>query len=92
MRLSEEEIIEKLKHLERWDYIDNSLLLEYTSKNFTDSLAIILKIGIEAEKMDHHPDILIHSWNKLKISLSTHSEKGITTKDFELATIINNLL
>jgi 4a-hydroxytetrahydrobiopterin dehydratase len=41
--------------------------------------------------MNHHPDILLHEWNKVKISVSTHSEGGVTEKDFKLAGIIDNL-
>jgi len=41
--------------------------------------------------MDHHPDIFIHSWNKVKITTSTHSEGGITKKDFQLAEKIEGL-
>ena len=43
------------------------------------------KIGAIAQKMDHHPDIFIHSWNKVKISNSTHSAGGVTQNDFDLA-------
>ena len=50
------------------------------------------KLGAEAEKMDHHPDIYIHSYNKVKITVSTHSENGVTAKDFTLAGKIENLI
>ena len=50
-----------------------------------------MKVGIESEKADHHPDILLHSWNKVKVRLSTHSEGGITIKDTQLAETIDNL-
>ena len=45
----------------------------------------------EAEKMDHHPDIFIHSWNKVKITISTHSAGGVTQNDFDLAKKIEKL-
>ena len=48
-------------------------------------------MGGEAEKMNHHPDIFLHSWNKVKITISTHSEGGVTEKDFRLAEIIDKL-
>lgn len=41
--------------------------------------------------MDHHPDVNIHSYNKLKITLSTHSEGGVTENDFKLAGLIDKL-
>ena len=54
-------------------------------KDFKSALEFVNKVGAEAESMDHHPDILMHSWNKVKISVSTHSEGGVTEKDFKLA-------
>jgi 4a-hydroxytetrahydrobiopterin dehydratase len=49
------------------------------------------RIGDEAEKMDHHPDIFIHSWNKVKITISTHNDGGVTQNDFNLAKKIAEL-
>ncbi len=48
------------------------------------------KVAILAEKADHHPDILI-KYSKVSISLSTHSEGGITEKDFNLAAQVEEL-
>ena len=50
------------------------------------------KTGSIAEQMNHHPDIFIHSWNKVKITISTHSEGGVTNKDFQLAEKINQIV
>lgn len=71
--------------------IGETLEKEFTLKNFTDALGFVNKIGIEAEKLDHHPDILIHSYKKVKITLTTHSKGKVTEKDYQLAKIINNL-
>ena len=49
------------------------------------------KIGEAAEYINHHPDIFIHSWNKVKITISTHSEGGVTEKDFILAGKVEKL-
>jgi len=56
----------------------------FTNNSFSASLAFVIADGIEAEKINHHLDILIHLWNKVKISISTHSEGGVTEKDFRL--------
>ena len=55
------------------------------------SVALIVKVRMAAEIVNHHPDILLHGWNKVKFMLSTHSENGITSKDMELAKEINKL-
>jgi len=89
--LSSEEIKEKLETLNGWFYIDGSIAKEFKLKSFADAVAFLVKVGFEAEKLDHHPDLLLHSWNKLKITLSTHSEGGVTENDFNLAQTIDTI-
>ena len=90
-RLNDNEINDKLKELPGWSYNADVISKEYGKKDFSTALAFVVRIGIEAEKADHHPDILIHSWNKIKITLSTHSEGGVTQKDINLAKTIETL-
>ena len=89
--LSESDRGEKLNKLKGWQYQNDQIEKEYSLKDFKSALNFVNKLGDEAEKMDHHPDIYIHSYNKVKISLSTHSEGGVTAKDFNLAEKIENL-
>ncbi|NJD21993.1 MAG: 4a-hydroxytetrahydrobiopterin dehydratase [Melioribacter sp.] len=90
-QLNKDEIKNSLDNLDGWFYLNNSIEKEYTLKTFADAIALIVKIGIEAEKIDHHPDLLLHSWNKVKVILSTHSQGGVTTKDFKLAQTIDEI-
>jgi 4a-hydroxytetrahydrobiopterin dehydratase len=90
--LNSSEIIETIKKLDGWSFENNQIHCDYHFGDFKEALDFVNKVGVEAEKMDHHPDIFLHSWNKVKISLSTHSEGGITEKDFRLAGIIDNLV
>lgn len=92
MKLSTNEIADRLKNFSGWEFINNSLEKNITLKNFSEVLALVVRIGIQAEKMDHHPDLLIYGYKNLKINISTHSEGGITEKDFLLASKINSLL
>jgi 4a-hydroxytetrahydrobiopterin dehydratase len=89
--LTENEINEKLKEISGWSFRDNSISKEFKLKDFKNALAFVNKIGDEAEKMDHHPDIFIHSWNKVKITISTHDAGGVTQNDFNLAKKIEEL-
>jgi len=91
MLLDKKNIEEELKSLSGWEYENNSLIKLYQLKDFSSALAFTVKAGIESEKMDHHPDIFIHGWNKVKITLSTHSDGGVTDKDISLAAIFNKL-
>ncbi len=89
--LSNNEIDSNLKNLPGWIFDNNIITKEYVMKDFNDVLYFVNKIGRSAEAMNHHPDIFMHSWNKVKISISTHDEGGITDKDFELANKIEAL-
>jgi len=86
--LSEEEIDEKLSLLDGWNFSDNHIRKEYEFSNFSEALKFVNKVGEAAEDLNHHPDIFMHSWNKVKISVTTHSEGGVTEKDFVLAHLI----
>ncbi len=81
---SNEEIAEKLKEFQNWNLQHGAIEKDFVLKNFSEALAFIVQIGIEAEKMDHHPEIY-NVYNKVKIRLNTHSAKGITDLDFKLA-------
>ena len=89
--LSSNEIMNKLKNLDNWSFENNQIHSDFQFKDFKKALNFVNKVGDEAEKMNHHPDIFLHSWNKVKITVSTHSEGGVTEKDFKLAGIIDNL-
>jgi 4a-hydroxytetrahydrobiopterin dehydratase len=89
--LSNDDIKNKLDGINNWDYENNSIKKEFELKDFSDALSFVVKVGIQAEKLDHHPDILIHSWNKVKINISTHSKGGVTENDFSLAKLIDEV-
>ena len=89
--LSESDRNEKLKKLNGWQFRNNQIEKEYVLKDFKSALNFVNRLGEEAERMDHHPDINIHSYNKVKITLSTHSEGGVTGRDFNLAEKIEKL-
>lgn len=90
--LSKEEIQENLQNLNGWSFSDNQIEKTYQFKDFIDAFSFVSSIAFEFEKLDHHPDIFLHSWNKVKISISTHSVGGVTSKDFQLANIIEKRL
>lgn len=90
-KLSKDDIQTKLSHVFGWQLDGDSIYKEFEFKDFKEALNFINKVGDEAEKMNHHPDINLHSYNKVKLVLSTHNEGGLTNKDFKLAEIINNL-
>ena len=85
------EIDRRLSGLPGWNYKDKQIEKLFEMNNFREALDFTCKIGEGAENMNHHPDIFIHSWNKVKITISTHSEGGVTEKDFILAKTIERI-
>ncbi|MBS1536715.1 MAG: 4a-hydroxytetrahydrobiopterin dehydratase [Bacteroidetes bacterium] len=69
----------------------NTIIREIGAASFVAAVGIINSIALLAEKLDHHPDILLYGWNKLRITLSTHDVGGLTELDFTLAEQIDGL-
>lgn len=90
--LTNQQILDQLKSIKSWIYVNNSISKEFEFKDFIQAMAFVNSVALEAEKMDHHPDILIYGWNKVKINLSTHSVGGVTENDFQLAKKIEERL
>ena len=87
---SKAEIHEKLKDMRGWTHQGKAIQKRYSLKSFVPAITLVNKIAELAEKEQHHPDITIN-YNVVGISLSTHSEGGVTQKDFNLAQQIDNL-
>ena len=83
-------INERMSKLDGWALEGNSIMKEFSFKDFKEALDFVNKIGELAERQEHHPNILI-MYNKVRLTLTTHSEKGITSKDFELAEQIDRV-
>ena len=75
-----------------WQEKDNSIVKNFSFKNFVDAVDFVNKVAELAEKANHHPDILIHGYKNVQITLSTHSEGGVTEKDHALAKQIDTLI
>jgi 4a-hydroxytetrahydrobiopterin dehydratase len=88
--LSEDEVEQRLAQLEGWEREGDALRREFKLKDFVGSIEFVNRLVEPAEEMNHHPDLAI-SWNRVTVSLSTHSEGGITENDFELARKIDSL-
>ena len=73
-----------------WDRQDDVLVKVVKGENFADALAYVNRVGQLAEEANHHPDIDIR-WNKVTLTLATHSAGGLTAADFELARRISAL-
>jgi 4a-hydroxytetrahydrobiopterin dehydratase len=74
-----------------WRDEDGSLVRDFEFSNFAAGLAFVNRVAEVAEEANHHPDILIHGWNKVRLTLSTHSEGRVTDADHALAARIDDL-
>lgn len=89
--LKEEEIEKKLKQVPLWQRDGKIITRELSGANFAATVGMLNAVAVLADTMDHHPDMLIYGWNKLRVSLSTHDRGGLTHLDFDLAKKIDEL-
>ncbi len=89
-RLGAEEIEERLSRLDGWSRRGETLVRERKGENFLGSLEFVNRLAPVAEDMNHHPDLAI-SWDTVTVTITTHSEGGLTEKDFTLAERIDAL-
>ncbi|HEY1275822.1 MAG TPA: 4a-hydroxytetrahydrobiopterin dehydratase [Thermoleophilaceae bacterium] len=82
--LSDEEITQRLDGLDGWERAGDTIRKQFKLDDFKGSVDFVNRLTPEAEGMNHHPDLEI-SWNTVTVTISTHSEGGLTQNDFELA-------
>ena len=88
--LSDDEVQARLGELAGWTREGDAINKQFELEDFKGSVDFVNRLTPAAEEMNHHPDLEI-SWNKVTVSLSTHSEGGLTESDFELARKIDAL-
>jgi 4a-hydroxytetrahydrobiopterin dehydratase len=79
--IGEPEAMQRLKALPGWELDGNAIRRKFTFAGFSDALAFVVRLGFDAEAADHHPDIFIN-YKRVTLTYSTHSEGGLTEKDF----------
>jgi 4a-hydroxytetrahydrobiopterin dehydratase len=82
--LSDAEIEQRLSGLPGWRREDEAIVRSFKCGDFVGSVRFVDSLVEPAEAMGHHPDLEI-SWDEVTVTISTHSEGGLTTADFELA-------
>lgn len=85
--LTDSQIVKRLESLAGWTYSDDAIRREYPTDGWRGSMLVANAIGFICEAADHHADVLV-TFPKVSVALSTHSAGGITTLDFEVATLI----
>lgn len=90
-KLSAEEIQERLKPLDGWKLVNGEIVREATFKDFMSAMDFVNQVAGSAEAAGHHPDIDIR-YNKVRLALVSHDAGGLTSRDFDLATVIEAIL
>jgi 4a-hydroxytetrahydrobiopterin dehydratase len=74
-----------------WRREEDAIVRDRRFADFAAAITFVEHVAEVAEASNHHPDILIHGWNKVRLTLSTHSEGGITAADLALAQRLDEL-
>ena len=88
--LSDEEIQARLGDLDGWSRDGDAITKTFERGDFVGSVDFVKSLVEPAEEMGHHPDLEI-SWDTVTVTVTTHSEGGLTANDFELAARIDDL-
>ena len=88
--LNEEDVAERLRDGE-WRREGDEIVRELKFADFAEAMAFVNRVAAAAEEANHHPDILVHGWNKVRLSVTNHSEGGLTEADFKLAATVDGL-
>jgi 4a-hydroxytetrahydrobiopterin dehydratase len=88
--LSEDEIECKLVGLS-WEREGDEIVRDWKFENFAEAIAFVNRVAEAAEEANHHPDIFVHGWNKVRLALTNHSAGGLSDPDFEMAKVFDGL-
>ena len=89
--LDDNEIQQRLES-SQWGREGDAIARDFEFNDFAQAMTFVNAVAGIAEERNHHPDILVHGWNKVRLELSTHSAGGLTDADFALASRIEGLL
>ncbi len=89
--LPADKVTELLQDLPGWSLIDKAIEREFRFDNFTEAMEFVNRVASLSEAEAHHPDIYI-SYNKVRLTLTTHKVNALSCKDFILATKIDRLV
>lgn len=84
-KLTDAEVEQRLQGVPAWTRAGEAIERDVKLEDFAAAIALVNAVAKLAEAANHHPDILVHGWNRVRLTLSTHSEGALTKADFDLA-------
>ena len=91
MKLPPKKVSAEIEKLGNWQLRGKTISRHFMFDDFAQTLRFVNRVGKLAEAANHHPDITIYNYNRVKLALTTHDEGGLTAKDFRLAAKINKI-
>ena len=85
-------IDERLREVDGWRREGDEIVRDHEFANFAAAMAWVNAVADAAEAANHHPDILVHGWNNVRLTVTNHSAGGLTAADFELAGMVDGLV
>jgi 4a-hydroxytetrahydrobiopterin dehydratase len=82
MRISPDEAHRRVQDLPGWTVDGEAITKQFTFDGFASAVAFVVRLAFDAEAADHHPDILISNYKRVRVTYTTHSAGGLTEKDF----------
>jgi len=89
--LDDDDIAARLKGGE-WRREGDEIVRDFKFDDFAQAIAFVNRVADAAEAANHHPDILVHGWNRVRLSVTNHSQGGLTEADFSLAKTVDGLV
>jgi len=83
--LDQEKIKRALSELTGWAYVGGRIEKTFAFMSYADEVAFAMRVALDAERHDHHPDELTLLWKRVRVAYVTHSAGGVTEKDLEAA-------
>jgi 4a-hydroxytetrahydrobiopterin dehydratase len=89
--LSQDEIAARLQQSE-WRREGDEIVRDFKFADFAEAMRFVNRVADAAEEANHHPDMLVHGWNRVRLSVTNHAQGGLTEADFALARTVDRLV
>jgi 4a-hydroxytetrahydrobiopterin dehydratase len=90
--LDDRSIDDALGRVQGWRREGDAIERDFKFADFAHAMAFVNAVAEAAEDVNHHPDILVHGWNNVRLTVTNHSAGGLTAADFELAGMVDGLV
>src|SRR3990170_1751548 len=90
--LEDKKVEELLKEVLEWELEEGKVVRRFKLKDFREAIDFVNKVAALCDAENHHPNISVYGWNKVKLTFFTHAIKGLSENDFIMAAKVNQLL